>query len=172
MKMQKCAPDVSNVRSIVDFISQCRGLRFLESGEDEMIICQRVDEKSFTFKASQIEEVLSRTDVKNESFLQINFCDGRKVIFTDNLIGFKPAVQASLDMKRLPKVVTTPDLISFIEVLEDSLHDNDVTLDEIEDVSQYFNSVLLGAEAIGFNLTCERIWMARILNRQIAIGNS
>ena len=172
MKMQKCAPDSCNIQSIVDFISQCRGLRFLESGEDELIICQRVDEKSLTFKASQIEEVLSRTDVKNENFLQINFYNGKKIILTDNLIGFKPATQDSLDMKRLPKVVTTPDLVSFIEVLEDSLHDDNVTIDEIEDVKQYFNSVLIGAEAIGFNLTCERVWMARILNRQIAIGNS
>ena len=172
MKMQKCAPDSCNIRSVVDFISQCRGLRLLESGTDELIICQRVDEKSLTFKVSQIEEVLSRTDVKNENFLQINFYDGKKVILTDNLIGFKPATQDSLDMKRLPKVVTTPDLISFIEVLEDSLHEDDVTIDEIEDVKQYFNSVLMGAEAVGFNLTCERVWMARILNRQIAIGNS
>ena len=172
MKMQKCASDSCNIQSVVDFISQCRGLRLLESGPDELIICQRVDEKSLTFKPSQIEEVLFRTDVKNEDFLQINFFDGKKVILTDNLIGFKPAVQDSLDMKRLPKVVTTPDLISFIEVLEDSLHNNNVTIDEIEDVKQYFNSVLMGAEAIGFNLTCERIWMARILNRQITIGNS
>ena len=172
MKMQKCTPDSCNIQSIVDFISQCRGLRFLESGEDELIICQRADEKSLTFKASQIEEVLSRTDVKNENFLQINFYNGKKIILTDNLIGFKPATQDSLDMKRLPKVVTTPDLVSFIEVLEDSLNDDNVTTDEIEDVTQYFNSVLMGAEDIGFNLTCERVWMARILNRQIAIGNS
>ena len=170
--MQKCKSTVSNIQSIVSFVSECRGLRLLESGEDELIICQRVDEKSFTLKPSQIEEVLFRTDSNNEAFLQLNFINGKKIILTDTLIGFKPAVQASLDMARLPKVVTTPDLISFIEVLEDSLCDKNIAPEEIEDVKLYFNSVLMGAEDIGFNLTCERIWMSRLLNRLPAIGHS
>ena len=171
LKMQKCEPNSPLVQSIVHFVSQSRGLSFLESGANELTICQNVDGKYLTVNTITIAEVLSRRDSKQDLFLQVNFSDGRKVILTDSLIGFKPAIYSDLDMNRLPKVVTTPDLISFIEVLEDSLHDTEVGMEEIEDVKQYFESVLMGAEAIGFNLICERIWIARLLNHQIAIGH-
>ena len=165
-------PSPSIVKSIVNFVSQSRGLRFLESGTNELIICQSVDGKSLKLKTNTIADVLTRKDSKKDDFLQVNFSNGKKVILTDNLIGFKPAMYSDLDMNRLPKVVTTPDLISFIEVLEDSLHDTEVSMDEITDVKQYFESVLMGAEAIGFDLICERIWIARLLNYQISTGNA
>ncbi|MCY4321439.1 MAG: hypothetical protein OXC37_03410 [Bdellovibrionaceae bacterium] len=171
MKIQKDEPAYSLVKSIVNFVSQSRGLRFLESGTDELIICQSIDGKHLKVNTNTIAEVLPRKDSNKELFLQVNFSDGKKVILTDNLIGFKPAIYSDLDMNRLPKVVTTPDLISFIEVLEDSLYDTEVSMDEIEDVKQYFESVLMGAEAIGFNLICERIWIARLLNHQISTGH-
>ncbi len=172
MKIQKCESTSPLIQSIVKFVSQSRGLRFLESGTDELIICQSVDGKYLTVDTNTISEVLPRTDSKKDLFLQVNFSDGKKVILTENLIGFKPAIYSDLDMNRLPKVVTTPDLISFIEVLEDSLYDTEVSMDEIEDVKQYFECVLMGAEAIGFNLICERIWIARLLNYQIPTGNA
>ena len=172
MKEQKQNSTSPLVQSIVDFVSQCRGLILLESGTGELAICQRVDGKSLILKTKNIKDVLSRVDTKKENFLQVNFLDGKKVILTDSLIGFKPANYSDLDMNRLPKVVTTPDLISFIEVLEDSLYDTEVSMDEIEDVRQYFDSVLMGAEAIGFNLICERIWITRLLNQQISIGHA
>ncbi len=172
MKIQKCSAPSPLVQSIVNFVSQSRGLGFLESGTDELIICQSLDGKHLKMNTKTIAEVLSRKDSKKEPFLQVNFRDGKKVILTDSLIGFKPAVYSDLDMNRLPKVVTTPDLISFIEVLEDSLYDTEVGMDEIEDVKQYFESVLMGAEAIGFNLICERIWIARLLNHQISTGRA
>lgn len=172
VKVQKCEATAPLVKSIVNFVSQSRGLRFLESGTDELIISQSIDGKYLTVNTNTITEVLPRKDSKKDLFLQVNFSDGKKVILTDNLIGFKPATYSDLDMNRLPKVVTTPDLISFIEVLEDSLHDTEVSMDEIKDVKQYFESVLMGAEAIGFNLICERVWIARLLNHQISTGNA
>ena len=172
MKVQKCETTAPLVKSIVSFVSQSRGLRFLESGTDELIISQSIDGKYLTVNTNTITEVLPRKDSKKDLFLQVNFSDGKKVILTDNLIGFKPASYSDLDMNRLPKVVTTPDLISFIEVLEDSLYDTEVSMDEIKDVKQYFESVLIGAEAIGFNLICERVWIARLLNHQISTGNA
>ena len=170
MKTHKQPGYSSPVKRIVNFVSQSRGLRFLESNMHELIICQRVDGKYLKVDTTTIAKVLSRQDSKNDPFLQVNFSNGKKVILTDSLIGFKPAGSAELDMNRLPKVVTTPDLISFIEVLEDSLYDTEVSPEEIEDVKQYFESVLLGAEAIGFNLICERVWIARLLNHQITSG--
>ena len=113
MKIQKCESTTPLIQSIVNFVSQSRGLRFLESGTDELIICQSVDGKYLTVDTNTISEVLPRTDSKKDLFLQVNFSDGKKVILTDSLIGFKPAIYSDLDMNRLPKVVTTPDLISF-----------------------------------------------------------
>ena len=162
----------NHILSIVQFVSQCRGLRFLESGKNELTICQGIDEKALTLKTKDIEEVLHRTDANNEDFLQINFLNGKKVILTDSLIGFKPAKTQHLDMSRLPKVVTTPDLISFIEVLEDSLQSPGTSPEEVEDVKQYFHSVLKGAETIGFNLSREKMWMAQLMNRRITSANA
>ena len=78
-----------------------------------------------------------------------------------------------MDIDRLPKVVTTPDLISFIDILENSLCSGvQVMAEDIEDVRQYFDSVLMGAEAIGFNLMCERMWIERLFNYRPAIGQA
>lgn len=172
MKIQKCEQNYSLAQSIVNFISQTRGLRLLESGINELTISQSIDGKYLTINTNNLSEVLTRQDSQQDNFLQVNFLNGKKVILTDSLIGFKPMIYSDLDMDRLPKIVTTPDLISFIEVLEDSLYDTKVSINEIKDVNQYFKSVLMGAEVIGFNLICERIWIARLLNQQISIGHA
>ena len=169
--MQKCNYGSHLVHPIVDFVSGCRGLSFLESDAGELIIYQRIDGKSLTIKIQSILEVIPREDAKKEKFLQINFSDNKKIILTDSLIGFKPISYSDLDMNRLPKVVTTPDLISFVEVLEESFYDATTGMDEIEDVKKYFNAVLMGGEDVGFNLVCERVWAAQLLNHQISIGN-
>ncbi len=156
------------VQSVVDFISQCRGLSFLESESEELTICQRADGKCLTFKTSDIEKVLYRVDVQKKPFLQVNFKNNKKFLLTDDLIGFKPIISCKQDESRLPKVVTTPDLLSFIEILENSIGEHTISSpQEIEDVRRYFDCVLKGAENIGFNLTCERIWIERLLNHQI-----
>lgn len=163
----------SPVRSLVDFVSQCHGLSFLESSNGELTICQRMDGKHLTFKINDIEKVLCRLDVQNKAFLQVNFMDDRKMLLTDDLIGFKPVVSSKLDADRLPKVVTTPDLISFIDILENSLSNGSTVMaEDLEDVRQYFDSVLLGAEAIGFNLMCERMWIERLFSYRPTIGQA
>ncbi len=170
MKTQECN---SPVKSLVDFVSQCQGLSFLESGSGELTICQRVDGKHFTLQTKNIEKVLYRFDIQNQPFLQVNFIDNKKILLTNELIGFKPVVCEGLEMTRLPKVVTTPDLLSFIEVLESSVYENALGMEsEISDVRLYFNSVLKGAENIGFNLTCERIWIERLLNNKIPVATA
>ncbi len=163
----------SPIQSLVDFVSQCHGLSFLESDSGELTIYQRVDGKYLTFKTSDIEKVLCRVDVQKKPFLQVNFIKNKKLLLTDDLVGFKPIISSGLDVARLPKVVTTPDLISFIDILENSLCNGvQVMAEDIEDVRQYFDSVLMGAEAIGFNLMCERMWIERLFNYRPAIGQA
>ena len=172
MKMQKNEVNSSQVQIIVDFVSQCKGLGFLESGGEELVICQSADFKYLTLKTRMIDEVIRRMDNKKEVFLQINFLNGKKVILTDSLVGFEPFSCSDLDMNKLPKVVTTPDLLNFIEVLEESIFDTKVSPEDIKDVKQYFDSLLLGAENIGFNLICEKIWMLKLLNYNITCTRS
>ena len=88
----------------------------------------------------------------NIDFLQVNFAGGKKLILTNNLIGFKPAPLASLDMERLPKVVTTPDLISVIEALQETMNTQSSHPVEVEVLRHVFSAVLEGGESIGFNL--------------------
>ena len=171
MKTQASKPlNQSLTHRIVEFVSQCRGLGLLESGAGELLIYQRVDGKCLRIQMDCIGEVIARKDGNKEEFLQINFTDNRKIILTDALVGFKPVLNQHLSADRLPKVVTTPDLISFIEALEEAFYDTGTDEDEMDDVREYFDSILKGGQAVGFNLTCERIWATRLCNQQISIG--
>ncbi|MDE0151235.1 MAG: hypothetical protein OXK80_01900 [Bdellovibrionales bacterium] len=157
------------IDQISTFISTTKGLKLSWDNENTVSIFQNVDGKHLTFKYTDIEEVLQRKDSKSESFIQINFFGDKKIILTDRFIGFKPFKIQNLDMTKLPKVVTTPDLLNFIEIIEDSMYEIDVTASEIRDIRKYFESVLLGAEKVGFDLVCERVWIERLFHNHPAL---
>ena len=152
---------------IGDYVTQSAGLTSKKGSDESLTICQQVDGKSLTFDFTKVDEVLQRTDVDGKEFLQVNFESGKKILITDNLIGFKPASCHGLDLKKLPKVVTTPDLISVVDAIEDVLAGESDHQDEIEVLRRVFESVLRGAESVGFDLTSERIWL-----HQFFIGHS
>ena len=157
------------ISSIESFVSQAKGLRFSWDDCEMVSIFQNVDGKHLTFKTTDIEEVLKRKDSKGDAFIQVNFYGDKKIILTDRFIGFKPFQVPNLDMSKLPKVVTTPDLLNFIEIIEDSMYEIDVTAIEVQDIRSYFESVLLGAEKVGFDLICERVWIERLFHNHPAI---
>jgi hypothetical protein len=64
-----------------------------------------------------------------------------------------------LDLSKLPKVVTTPDLLSVVEAIEDSMASPPAPGDELDLLKRVFDSVLRGAEAVGFDITPERLWL-------------
>lgn len=155
--------------TIIQFVKKAKGLNFYRDKIKEIGICQLIDGKCLNFKESDVEEVLHRKDSKGESFIQVNFYGDKKIILTDRFIGFKPFPVQGLDMTKLPKVVTTPDLLNFIEVIEDSMYEMDVSAMEVRDIRRYFEAVLLGAEKIGFHLIYERIWVERLFLNHPAI---
>lgn len=124
-----------------------------------MQIHQCTDNKTIAFEITDLEEVISRIDADGHVFLQINFLSGKKILLTENLIGFKPVPSRGLDLSKLPKVVTTPDLLSVVEAIEDSMTSAPTQTDELEVLKRVFDSVLRGAEAVGFDITPERLWM-------------
>ena len=127
-------------------------------GKDQELlqISQNTDGKTIIFPVADLEEVIPRIDSDGHIFLQVNFLSGKKItVLTENLIGFKPAPARGLDLGKLPKVVTTPDLLSVVEAIEDSITSEPNQPDEIEVLKRVFDSVLRGAEAVGFDITPE-----------------
>lgn len=150
---------------IQDFVSKSSGLKATANGQDFLRILQCADGKTLGITIDDVDEVISRLDADGQVFLQINFMTGKKILLTQNLIGFKPAPSRGLDLSKLPKVVTTPDLLSVVEAIEDSLTSTPHQPEETEILRKVFDSVLRGAEAVGFDITPERVWI-QSLGRQ------
>ncbi len=159
-------PPTTELSNILNFVERTTGLKatFEESGRVE--IKQSLDGKSFHFDAEHVTEVLNRMDSDGRPFIQINFKDTHKVLLTDNLVGFKPSETWGLDMTRIPKVVTTPDLRSVLEAIEDSLG-SDQAESEVEILKKVYYSILTGAEKIGFALPFERRCLERLMATKI-----
>jgi hypothetical protein len=144
---------------ITDFVIKSTGLRTKPSIEGKIHIAQNTDGKAIAFAIDDLEEVVPRIDSDGHVFLQVNFMSGKKILLTQNLIGFKPVPSRGLDLTKLPKVVTTPDLLSVVEAIEDSISMAPSEMEEVEILKRVFDSVLKGAEAVGFDITPERMWL-------------
>lgn len=153
------------LNNILNFVDRSSGLKAeLLGGKVE--IHQNLDGKVFHFSPEDVSEVLNRMDSDGRPFIQINFRDTNKVLLTDSLVGFKPSETAGLDMSRIPKVVTTPDLKSVLEAIEDTLG-SDQAEHEVEILKKVFYSILSGAEKIGFDLPFERRCLERLMATKI-----
>lgn len=151
---------------IREFVAKSSGLRSRLAENDRLHISQSTDGKAIAFPVAELEEVIERIDSDGHMFLQVNFQSGKKILLTQNLIGFKPAPARGLDLGKLPKVVTTPDLLSVVEAIEDSITSPpSPQSDELDILKKVFDSVLRGAEAVGFDTTPERLWLQQ-LSRQ------
>lgn len=150
---------------ILNFVEASTGLK-LSSPTDEVVrLEQEVDGKVIQIQTSQLDAVLFRSDTEGREFIQVNFSSGHKILITENLIGFKPVAPKGLDSTRIPKVVTTPDILSVFEAIQDTLHGDSAPKNEISDLAilrKVYEAVLAGGEAVGFDLSTERAWMARI----------
>lgn len=152
------------LEEVLEFVEQSSGLKSeMNKASGTIQILQSVDGKKFTFEPSALSEVLKRTDGDGKAFIQINFTNGFKVLFTDSLVGFKPKDTYGLDMTKIPRVVTTPDLVSVFAAIEDGLSSDDISDYEIDVLKRVYASILQGGEAAGFNLDFERKWISRLL---------
>jgi len=149
---------------ITKYVEGSAGLQISPANVGEISIKQKIDGRAIRFSRDIIEEVLSRQDAEGRVFLQVNFIDGRKILITEKLVGFKPAETSGLDLRKLPKVVTTPDLISVVEAIEESVNNHGHRSEEIDVLRRVFDSVLNGAQAVGFDVASERSWLNFIAN--------
>lgn len=151
------------LEEILAFVDQSTGLSSNVTESGAVAIEQNVDGKIFRFTCEELSEVLQRFDADGKQFIQVNFQSGNKVLFTETLVGFKPRETLGLDMNKIPRVVTTPDLISVFEAIEDSLSSDSTPEHEIEILKKVFLAILHGGENAGFDLTFERKWLARLV---------
>lgn len=148
--------------SILNYVDASKGLSGHLADTGKVHVSQDVDGKKLSFHGYEVADVLHRSDSEGKPFLQVNFKNGNKVLFTDTLIGFKPVETLGLDMNRLPKVVTTPDLLSVFEAIEEALGADEVD-HEVEILKKVYQAILLGAEKVGFDLGFERKWLNRLI---------
>lgn len=161
-----CAPKLEKqqelLAEILAFVERASGIQSHTVSSDCNRVRQALDGKWIDIQTENLENVISRSDTEGQEFIQVNFCSGKKILITDTLIGFKPAVLRGLDVSKLPKVVTTPDILSVFEALQDALEDNDPSVHELSILKKVFEAVLVGGEAVGFDLSHERSWLTRI----------
>jgi len=148
---------------ILNFVDSSKGLRAKMNETGRVQIRQDLDGKLFTFNSQDVNEVLHRADSEGKPFIQVNFKNGAKVLLTETLVGFKPIETLGLDMGRIPKVVTTPDLVSVYEALEESMGADNGQETEVEILKKVFLAIISGGEKVGFDLSTERKWLNRLL---------
>ncbi|MGZ3744145.1 MAG: hypothetical protein ACXWMS_04605 [Syntrophales bacterium] len=153
----------TDLDSILNYVDSSRGLEAKVGENGKIQIYQNLDGKVFNFLSEDISEILHRTDVDGKPFLQLNLKGSHKVLFTDTLIGFKPVETLGLDISRIPKVVTTPDLLSVFEAIEESLGAESGAEGEVEILKKVYFSILTGGEQVGFDLSFERKWLNRLI---------
>lgn len=163
MSNSKAKSTHAELDHILNFVDSSKGLRAMVSEAGRIQIRQDLDGKVFTFATSEVSEILHRADAEGKPFIQVNFKGGTKVLLTETLIGFKPIETLGLDMGRIPKVVTTPDLVSVFEAIEESLGADSGSDHEVEILKKVYLAIIAGGEKVGFDLNTERNWLNRLL---------
>lgn len=172
--LKKLNPEatVQHINDIINYLESQTHFIF-KYDENFLELTQKEDFKKISIEFEQIEKVLVRQDVDGSKFLQINFHQGVKILVTKTLIGFKPNQLVGFDLARIPRVVTTIDLVSVSKAIED-LFDSEETLEskaEVEILKKVYQSILYGAEDVGFKMQAEKKWISAVLlNHSAAIA--
>ena len=153
-----------HINEIINYLDAQTHFSF-KYDENTLELTQKEDYKKISIVFEQIEKVIVRQDVDNSKFLQINFQQGYKILITKTLIGFKPNQLVGFDLTRIPRVVTTIDLVSVSNAIED-IFESEETIEskaEVEILKKVYQSILYGAEGVGFKMQAEKTWISSIL---------
>lgn len=171
--MKKSNSDLtSHINEVANFL-ESRSQFVFSFSEETLELTQKEDAKKMVIDFKRVEKVLDRQDVDGSRFIQINFSQGTKILITNSLVGFKPTELVGFDLSRIPRVVTTIDLKSVSKAIEDLFdsEESSETRTEIEVLKKVYQSILLGAENIGFKMQAEKQWFSSVLlNHQAAIA--
>jgi len=162
----------SHINEVANFL-ESRSQFLFSFSEETLELTQKEDAKKMVIDFKRVEKVLDRQDVDGSRFIQINFSQGAKILITNSLVGFKPTELVGFDLSRIPRVVTTIDLKSVSKAIEDLFdsEESSETRTEIEVLKKVYQSILLGAENIGFKMQAEKQWFSSLLlNHQAAVA--
>lgn len=159
----------NNMNEIINFLENTRYVKF-EFDQTSLRVTQNEDQKAISFRFADVEKVLARTDFDGSQFIQINFHNKTKILITKNLIGFKPLELVGFDAGKIPKVVTTVDLNSVFKAIEDLTDGEDTyqTATELEVLKKVYQSIMMGAEQVGFEMKAEKQWFSAFLLNPLA----
>ncbi len=149
---------------IYNFLQQSNSFQVSWENSD-LLVEQNVDAKALLIQSQDISDVLERRDTDGKYFLQVNFTTQVKILITESLIGFKPSEIPALDMNKIPKVVTTPDLVSVQQALQDCLYYDQH--EDLEVLKKVYLSILKGAKKSGFIMESEAQWIQSFATHQI-----
>jgi hypothetical protein len=160
-----------HINDVVNYLESQTHFTF-NFNEKILELTQKEDLKKISIDFELIEKVLVRQDVDGSKFLQINFAHGTKILITKTLVGFKPNQLIGFDLTRIPRVVTTIDLVSVSKAIEDLFDSEETaeTIAEIEILKKVYQSILYGAEGVGFKMQAEKTWLSSILLNQSAVS--
>lgn len=151
-----------NFKTLCEFLKSAHGIETLHADLEKLTLRQKIDSKILNIEIAKIEGIILRSDTEGVGFLQVNLQENKKLLVTSNLIGFKPAPLAELDLSKLPKVVTTQDLNSVFDAISEALYLGENPDDEMQLLKKIFDSVIAGGENIGFDLAKEKSWLRRL----------
>lgn len=169
MKKTNTETTSQHINDVINYLETQTHFVF-KFNETFLELTQKEDLKKIVIHFDQIEKVLNRQDVDDSKFLQINFAGGTKILITKTLVGFKPNQLIGFDLTKIPRVVTTIDLVSVAKAIED-LFDSEETYEtktEIEILKKVYQSILFGAENVGFKMQAEKEWLMSIMLNQSA----
>ncbi len=172
--MKKSSSDTTSIyiNEVVNFL-ETRSQFSYAFTEESLELTQKEDLKKMVINFNNVEKVLDRQDVDGSRFIQVNFTHGSKILITKALVGFKPIELVGFDLTRIPRVVTTIDLKSVSKAIEDLFdsEESSETRTEIDVLKKVYQSILLGAENIGFKMHAEKTWFSSILlNHHAAVA--
>ncbi len=171
MKKTNTETTSQHINDVVNYLETQTHFIF-KFNEKNLELTQKDDMKKVVLDFEQVEKVLLRQDVDDSKFLQINFHSGTKILITKNLVGFKPNQITGFELTKIPRVVTTIDLQSVAKAIED-LFDSEESFEtrtEIEILKKVYQSILYGAEGVGFKMQAEKTWLSSIMLNPTAIA--
>ncbi len=170
-KMQPMELDGSHVSQVKSFVASTSGLQMETIEEGSLCVCQKVDGKGLVFRERDIAAIMSRKDDLERPFIQVNFQSGKKVLLTDQLIGFKPIAVDGLGLETMPSVVASPDLVSLFEAMEECLQSNSDNVPAFMELRHAFMSIVEGGEAVGIDFDKEKFWLKHlVINKKTAVA--
>ncbi len=171
MKKTNTETTSQHINDVVNYLETQTHFIF-KFNEKNLELTQKDDLKKIVLDFERIEKVLLRQDVDDSKFLQINFHSGTKILITKNLVGFKPNQIVGFELTKIPRVVTTIDLQSVAKAIED-LFDSEESFEtrtEIEILKKVYQSILYGAEGVGFKMQAEKTWLSSIMLNPTALA--